>query len=1294
MTEINRDLADVKTGNISLQPIKDQQDQPIKQYIPLVVDLPPPSDIPDAEFKNGTFTPGSETNDLLSTKGISSARPELIAVTKFEPCWDATLGNQKTATHDMLMTQAAARRLREENLNKFVQYLQEDSETKPIIDQLLQSFNNNVNLTSQDIENIRRVWTDFDNFMFALQFYEQRVNIYNSAADAQNGIGQLYNVEQVFTKQGFNPDNIKFWSNTKVVGQMLQDLSFAARKWTFGMFPNSPGGKIDKITRSGDVDPFTYRSFSPTVGFSFNVENYVNAAVPTNGFNELRTKGTIFMPASRTDKLKLLLITLTKAFGGSHAQSIVTYRRKYQSILGTSIDDSKNFIAQFVGTTRTIAQTTTPANSVLGTLRITTSASALALVADQVSNTVLPLERRDVSYNTSPIINAASGYDYFFSGLTSATTGDNLNTQRISDFKAKFFDRMINALDVIDISCLTDSNVSRNYNSQQRFSLRAEALLKDAIGLISNSELLTNNSNSDHRLLRAVFHHANIDLQINSLLSQTLFITLWNKTLKGDSGVFAVEDAIKNEINRFGKLPDLATSKFSTTEINLERNSQLELEITTDEILDILCIKIMNRINVILKNPTNNKPTQQQTLQTQVPSPPPSKPGQQGTKPSFKTVAGFGAPLETTSKGVWPSAGGGAGGAFNFGKQDLPGGADNPEPPSSGNPPSPPPPPQTPPQPIDNNKNSAETTPFALKRALKRFMDDNFIFEFIKRVESLASDTISQSISNNEFVGGHLSQNGTTKFMNLSSSMRLMMYFQIFITLIGSYKFSYLTKQYLGGKIGLVINNSVTAIRNFKNLNWITNEFGSLANSFAEDRLIIQSMTSLLRAYITKIVKFYNTKIINFTVGGVQQTTIINNTNAQPIILNERNARRILVSKQQTALSMLELDDIKRSLDRGSIFSDDNSITPVLERLLLDKLLKSPGYNEPNLMKILTIGLCPGTNSIIEARDKTTRSSIPRRNWRQSDIVTVDVYVKNLLEEDVIFKPLQFTFELSRFVNMKSFDRITDSELAQKNYDYITRNFVDFVDVSLMTRQGSAVERKNGVDTAKFERYKFLDVNTLRSIFRNHTTSYLLGLYIKLLTGVSTQEKSFLFEPEIMKFQASEQTNNLFRQLSEVLIRKNSPTLTLQQFIAKYPQFGQKLQQSLQGGQFGTGMFEDAKILDPALFENASDIIIAQDLFDISKLNSAKTTLTGGEKIRTRVTSPKLFERIFNVPAYLPNFEVDVQKTNASQPGTNALTRLGDTGLLTLSFGRTYFRWNRENVRAAQFWATISTLDV
>jgi hypothetical protein len=278
MTEKSRDLADVKTGNISLQPIKDEDEKPIQLTTPDIINFPKIPEIPKGEFQNGTFIPGSETNDLLSSKGITSARPEIILYTKFEPCFNQN--NVATPTLEMIRTQIAARDLRATNLTKFVEYLRTDADASKILNTLLDSYNSNIELTKQDIEDIKRVWSDFDLFIYALDLYQTRAGTHRRAQTMQNGVSEIYTLEQIFSKQGFTPSNIKFWSSTKVFGQLLLDLSHASQKYTHGLFINKP--QISgQYARAVDNDPIEYNLSQYTsnplsqVGFTFNVLDYV-----------------------------------------------------------------------------------------------------------------------------------------------------------------------------------------------------------------------------------------------------------------------------------------------------------------------------------------------------------------------------------------------------------------------------------------------------------------------------------------------------------------------------------------------------------------------------------------------------------------------------------------------------------------------------------------------------------------------------------------------------------------------------------------------------------------------------------------------------------------------------------------------------------------------------------------------------------------------------------------------------------------------------------------------------------
>jgi len=397
---------------------------------------------------------------------------------------------------------------------------------------------------------------------------------------------------------------------------------------------------------------------------------------------------------------------------------------------------------------------------------------------------------------------------------------------------------------------------------------------------------------------------------------------------------------------------------------------------------------------------------------------------------------------------------------------------------------------------------------------------------------------------------------------------------------------------------------------------------------------------------------------------------------------------------------MLELDDVKWAIEQGSIFSDDNSIPEQLLSLMLDKLFTDYKYREKKLTRILTLGMCPGTNSIIEGQDRTTKSDVPRKNWRSSDFVNIKVYVKNLLEEDIVFKPLEFPFELSRFVNMRSFKDLTDNIVSSKSYNEIVSNHVGFIDTSVMSTKN--LEMHTYEEAINFERYQTVKATLMSgggSIFgravRNHVTSYLLGLYIKLLSGVSTQEKSFLLNPDLFTTISTANTDGLYKQLFEILIAKNSPTITLQQFLGQYPVFAQKLQ-SIQEGQFGVGLFEDATIVDPRVFD-AANALIAEDLLDISKLLSVKSSITAGEKVAKRIESSKLFERIFNIPVHLPDFEIDTKLTKSTYSGNAAYNRLYKAGMLMFQgpqSEKVYYKWGQDNMQALQMWMTISTLDV
>ena len=70
------------------------------------------------------------------------------------------------------------------------------------------------------------------------------------------------------------------------------------------------------------------------------------------------------------------------------------------------------------------------------------------------------------------------------------------------------------------------------------------------------------------------------------------------------------------------------------------------------------------------------------------------------------------------------------------------------------------------------------------------------------------------------------------------------------------------------------------------------------------------------------------------------------------------------------------------------------------------------------------------------------------------------------------------------------------------------------------------------------------------------------------------------------------------------------------------------------------------------------NILLTDDLVDLAKLASSKSILTGGEKQRRTITSPKIFERVLNVFVDPYDFEIDIEKTNSTEAGRLTLRRL------------------------------------
>jgi hypothetical protein len=148
------------------------------------------------------------------------------------------------------------------------------------------------------------------------------------------------------------------------------------------------------------------------------------------------------------------------------------------------------------------------------------------------------------------------------------------------------------------------------------------------------------------------------------------------------------------------------------------------------------------------------------------------------------------------------------------------------------------------------------------------------------------------------------------------------------------------------------------------------------------------------------------------------------------------------------------------------------------------------GYNK----KIMTVGLPQGL-----IKNHIARSTANSKNNKHDDIIKISVYKIDLINNDIVYKPKSFLFEASRYpVRVPSLILSNTLDFSQ----IPTRNYSFFPDVD---RQGESFYYDNNLG----EEYSFLSTTEKNEIIQNHSMSFLLENYLKIVSGLVLSENTF-----------------------------------------------------------------------------------------------------------------------------------------------------------------------------------------
>lgn len=300
--------------------------------------------------------------------------------------------------------------------------------------------------------------------------------------------------------------------------------------------------------------------------------------------------------------------------------------------------------------------------------------------------------------------------------------------------------------------------------------------------------------------------------------------------------------------------------------------------------------------------------------------------------------------------------------------------------------------------------------------------------------------------------------------------------------------------------------------------------------------------------------------------------------------------------------------------------------------------------------RILTVGIPAGFTSNLRRQIDVNKVSGDTFNTKAKDIIAIDVYKRDEQYDGLVFKPKTYLFELSRFVSrgadhpidgsLTTFDQVVDSMLVN---DFST-------DQTLSNEQGSGFRSSVG-SLLNNPDYDFLSEPEVRSLQRNHVQTFLLELYIRLITGLTTNEKVFTSIPDVLRDRADQAA--FLREAATVQMSRTA---------------GRPIDPDTAAG--GDIFSADTVVLQACdNFDAAQQLIDAEgiskplktkmteDLKTFARLFNSRTTLSDGRLERARLISPKLYERTFNITVNPNAFEIDI--ANSDRASVEYLTQVG-----------------------------------
>lgn len=563
--------------------------------------------------------------------------------------------------------------------------------------------------------------------------------------------------------------------------------------------------------------------------------------------------------------------------------------------------------------------------------------------------------------------------------------------------------------------------------------------------------------------------------------------------------------------------------------------------------------------------------------------------------------------------------------------------------------------------------------------------------------------------------GGGASVNGRTRYGDYVDTSMLMVAYDLILKMIGKYgNQSMVSLNTAGFQLGITsFSISKTNVNHKASIDEIDVRL-------RKETALAQKLTCCVLNTLEQLSESFN-GYVSFLRSRSAITTI------QKIstLIGDPGLVRFALGEQQIMVLSSAIKDLRDRIDRriavpsnadvdgdGSFDADDvvkllddSVVLPKLRDAFFglfstDAYASKKGYNK----KIMTVGLPLGFSENLKQRINASKLKKTSFVDKQKDIVNVVVYKVDLQNSDIVYKPLKFLFEVSRFPvrNDASFvDIPAGASLSSVIASIPTRDFGNDITGNNPTYWSTASAEQPGERLASFseESYSFLSTAEKNELAQNHVTSYLCEVYVRLLTGISVADYSFdLVEPDrymdvdttrllvdhhISAVASSAKSSSFAKQgvtggvlfattgarRSANIVSDNQRSSLAQNRSnsSGTPGSVQNKNVSYQSSTSNTVSLSrqaDVGTIDEnlALVSQRNTPAALHGLRSISNLANSLSTLSTPESVSKKLLSPKQFDRVFNVVIDPDDFEIDYDKTMKTPQGKQAFELLMSSG--------------------------------